>query len=142
MTTKKAFFASLILAYSTAAYTQDVATEEPLQAVEVATEISGQTVATPNRAEQADLFARDSYRIDTIICPFKGDIDYKPGEIECGLLQVPENREDPDSRFIELHFIKMNSRWDKQHKNPAATMQKMKMTMAYRRENAMIRSST
>jgi pimeloyl-ACP methyl ester carboxylesterase len=24
---------------------------------------------------------------------------------------VPENREDPDSRFIELHFVKLNSRW-------------------------------
>jgi pimeloyl-ACP methyl ester carboxylesterase len=61
----------------------------------------------------ADLFARDSYRIDTIICPFKGSIDYQPGDIECGLLEVPENREDPDSRFIELHFVKLNSRWGK-----------------------------
>ena len=42
----------------------------------------------------ADLFARDSYRIDTIVCPFKGDIDYEAGDIECGLLEVPENRED------------------------------------------------
>jgi hypothetical protein len=52
-----------------------------------------------------DLFARDTYRIDRFVCPFKGKIDYKPGEIECGLLQVPENREDPGSRFIELHFL-------------------------------------
>ena len=59
-----------------------------------------------------DLFERDSFRIDTLICPFKGDIDYDPGEIECGLLQVPENRENPNSRFIELHFIKLNSTWD------------------------------
>ena len=61
----------------------------------------------------ADLFARDSYRIDSIVCPFKEDIDYEPGDIECGLLQVPENRENPDSRFIELHFVKLNSRWGK-----------------------------
>ncbi len=60
-----------------------------------------------------DLFARDSYRIDPVICPFKGDIDYEPGDIECGLLQVPENRENPDSRFIELLFVKLNSRWGK-----------------------------
>jgi len=60
-----------------------------------------------------DLFARDTYRIDTIVCPFKGEIDYEPGDIECGLLQVPENRENPDSRFIELHFVKLNSRWGK-----------------------------
>ena len=63
--------------------------------------------------EVGDLFARDSYRIDTIICPFKGEIEYEPGDIECGLLEVPENREDPDSRFIELHFVKLNSRWGK-----------------------------
>ena len=61
---------------------------------------------------EPDYFARDSYRIDTLVCPFKGRIDYDPGEIECGLLQVPENREDPASRFIELHFVKMNSTWD------------------------------
>lgn len=60
----------------------------------------------------ADYFARDSFRIDTFVCPFKNDIDYEPGDIECGLLQVPENRENPDSRFIELHFVKLNSTWD------------------------------
>jgi pimeloyl-ACP methyl ester carboxylesterase len=62
----------------------------------------------------ADLFARDTYRIDPVICPFKGEIEYEPGDIECGLLQVPENREDPESRFIELHFVKLNSRWGKE----------------------------
>ena len=62
MINKKVFFASLILAFSTVAYTQDVATEESLQAVEIATETSGQAVAAPHRAEQTDLFARDSYR--------------------------------------------------------------------------------
>ena len=64
-----------------------------------------------------DLYARDSYRIDTLVCPFKGDIDYEPGEIECGLLQVPENREDQSSRFIELHYIKLNSTWDDEEEN-------------------------
>ena len=58
-----------------------------------------------------DPFARDSYRVTPVVCPFKGEIEYEPGEIECGLLQVPENREDPASRFIELHFVKLNSRW-------------------------------
>jgi len=64
-------------------------------------------------APPPNLFARDSYRIDPVVCPFKGDIEYEPGDIECGLLQVPENREDPTSRFIELHFVKLNSRWGK-----------------------------
>ena len=69
---------------------------------------------SPAFAQDAgDLFARDSYRIDTVVCPFKGEIEYEPGDIECGLLEVPENREDPDSRFIELHFVKLNSRWGK-----------------------------
>ena len=72
-----------------------------------------QTPEVDPAAEPAvDYFARDSFRIDTRVCPFKGDIDYKLGEIECGLLQVPENRENPNSRFIELHFIKLNSTWD------------------------------
>ena len=115
MITKKIFSAVLILMLNTVAYTQDVVTQESQQTVEVTTETSSQAVTIPDSIEQVDLFARDTYRVDTIICPFKGDIDYKPGEIECGLLQVPENREDPGSRFIELHFIKMNSRWDKEH---------------------------
>lgn len=59
-----------------------------------------------------DYFARDTHRIESYICPFKERIDYDPGEIECFLLQVPENREDPDSRFIELMFVKMHSTWD------------------------------
>lgn len=63
---------------------------------------------------ETDLFARDSYRIDSLICPFKGDIEYEPGDIECGLLQVPENREKPDSRMIELLFVKLNARWGKE----------------------------
>jgi pimeloyl-ACP methyl ester carboxylesterase len=71
-----------------------------------------------------DLFARDSYRIDTVVCPFKSDIDYEPGDIECGLLEVPENREDPDSRFIELHFVKLNSRWGKDDKEESGEKDK------------------
>ena len=59
-----------------------------------------------------ELFTRDTYRLDSVVCPFKGKIDYEPGEIECSLLQVPENREVPDSRFIELHVVKINSNWD------------------------------
>ena len=61
---------------------------------------------------ETDYFARDTYRIEAFVCPFKSRIDYEPGEIECGLLQVPENREKPDSRFIDLHFVKLNSTWD------------------------------
>lgn len=60
---------------------------------------------------RADVYDRDTYRIDTLVCPFVDSVDYDPGEIECGLLQVPENREDPESRYIELFFTKLNSTW-------------------------------
>ena len=75
---------------------------------------SAQAQQTTDDASDSEpnLFARDTYRIDVLVCPFRERIEYEPGEIECGLLQVPENREDPDSRFIELHFIKLNSTWD------------------------------
>jgi pimeloyl-ACP methyl ester carboxylesterase len=63
-------------------------------------------------AAYGELFARDTFRLDSVVCPFKGQIEYEPGEIECSLLQVPENREKPDSRFIELHVVKLNSTWD------------------------------
>jgi len=83
----------------------------PLQAQEASDESSEDT-ATESADESIDYFARDTFRIDTFVCPFKNDIEYEPGEIECGLFQVPENRENPDSRFIELHFVKLNSTWD------------------------------
>ncbi|TVQ29465.1 MAG: alpha/beta fold hydrolase [Wenzhouxiangella sp.] len=47
---------------------------------------------------------------DPVICPFRGRIDYGPGEIECGLIRVPENRERPDSRTIELLFVRLVAR--------------------------------
>jgi hypothetical protein len=43
--------------------------------------------AVPASEPPTDLFARDSYRIDSVVCPFKGEIDYEPGDIECGLLE-------------------------------------------------------
>jgi pimeloyl-ACP methyl ester carboxylesterase len=57
-----------------------------------------------------EIFARDTYELTPMVCPFKGEIKYKPGEISCGLLAVPENREKPDSRFIELHYVKIAAR--------------------------------
>ena len=95
-----------------------LAAQEPSQeaAPETAAELPATDAAMPvsePAVQPPDLFARDSYRIDTLVCPFKGEIEYEPGDIECGLLEVPENREDPDSRFIELHFVKLNSRWGK-----------------------------
>ena len=47
---------------------------------------------------------------DTVVCPFRSRIDYEPGEVECGLIQVPENREVEGSRTIELHFVRIEAR--------------------------------
>jgi pimeloyl-ACP methyl ester carboxylesterase len=44
---------------------------------------------------------------DTLVCPFRGRIDYEPGEIECGLIKVPENREVEGSRTIELNYVRI-----------------------------------
>lgn len=46
---------------------------------------------------------------DQVVCPFRGRIDYEHGEIECGLIKVPENREVADSRTIELHFVRIKA---------------------------------
>lgn len=68
----------------------------------------------------ADIFARDKFAVETIVCPFKGKIKYKPGEISCGLLTVPENREKTRSRLIKLHFVKLHARkpekWDEKER--------------------------
>jgi pimeloyl-ACP methyl ester carboxylesterase len=42
-----------------------------------------------------------------IVCPFRGSIEYEPGEVSCGLITAPENREVPDSRLIQLHYVKI-----------------------------------
>ena len=71
-------------------------------------------------AEDADLFARDSFKITPVICPLKGDVQYKPENMSCGLLEVPENREKKRGRKIELHFVKLHARkpdnWDAEEK--------------------------
>lgn len=47
---------------------------------------------------------------DTVVCPFRDRVEYDRGEIECGLIEVPENREVEGSRSIELHFVRINAR--------------------------------
>ncbi len=70
--------------------------------------------------DAAGYFARDQFKTETIVCPFKGTVRYKPGEISCGLLSVPENREKSRSRTIKLHFVKIAAKqpkdWDTEEK--------------------------
>jgi pimeloyl-ACP methyl ester carboxylesterase len=91
------------------------------------TDVVGDAAATePNEEEDdvagaaADYFSRDKFTVETIVCPFKGTVKYKPGEISCGLLTVPENREKSRSRSIKLHFVKLHARkpekWDDKEK--------------------------
>ena len=47
-----------------------------------------------------------------LVCPFRGEIDYEPGEIECGFITVPENRADPDSRLLRIHFVRIAATGD------------------------------
>ncbi|MGD9388776.1 MAG: alpha/beta fold hydrolase [Gammaproteobacteria bacterium] len=47
-----------------------------------------------------------------LVCPFRGEIDYEPGEIQCGFITVPENRADPGSRLIRLHFVRIAATGD------------------------------
>ncbi len=44
-----------------------------------------------------------------LICPFRGSIEYEAGDVSCGLITVPENREVPDSRLIQLHYVKIEA---------------------------------
>lgn len=71
---------------------------------------NAETAPAGSTGPATDPYARDSYRLDAIVCPFKGEIDYQPGDIDCFLLEVPENREKPDSRMIELHVARLNAR--------------------------------
>lgn len=45
--------------------------------------------------------------IVTVVCPFKGSVDYEPGRVKCGFITVPENREVPDSRMIRIAFAQI-----------------------------------
>jgi len=56
---------------------------------------------------------RDLPAMVDLVCPFRGEIDYEPGEIECGFITVPENRSDPDSRLIRVHFVRIAATGDK-----------------------------
>lgn len=46
-------------------------------------------------------------RLIPLVCPFKGEIEYEPGEISCGVITVPENRERAGTRLIQLHYVRI-----------------------------------
>jgi len=46
-------------------------------------------------------------RLTPLVCPFKGEIEYEPGEVSCGMITVPENRERDGTRLIQLHYVRI-----------------------------------
>jgi pimeloyl-ACP methyl ester carboxylesterase len=96
------------------AQSQNVEDGGPSSMAEDEAATAGEDVA----GASADYFARDKFTVETIVCPFKGAVKYKPGEVSCGLLTVPENREKSRSRTIKLHFVKLHARkpekWDEE----------------------------
>lgn len=110
--------AAIILIAGAGLFSQGAVAQDDAAAPEAAapeTESDGRYVG-PNSGE--DIFKRDDYTLTPIICPFKGKVKYKPGEISCGLFTVPENRERPRSRKIQLHYVKIAARqpkdWDEE----------------------------
>ncbi|MDM7860398.1 alpha/beta fold hydrolase [Alteromonas sp. ASW11-36] len=61
--------------------------------------------ATAN-AQQSEAISElmEESNLVTVVCPFKDEIDYEPERLRCGMLSVPENRDDPNSRMIRLTY--------------------------------------
>ncbi|WP_421790086.1 alpha/beta fold hydrolase [Hyphobacterium sp.] len=45
--------------------------------------------------------------VTDVVCPFS--FDYEPGDMTCGFIEVPENRTNPDTRFIQLLYVRIAS---------------------------------
>ncbi|MCB1605936.1 MAG: alpha/beta fold hydrolase [Xanthomonadales bacterium] len=107
--------AILTLSLSVAAFAQDAAIDAGAQGA--APEIADAGAAVEPLGEGGDDAATQSEPVkmewlraakpDTVVCPFRGRIKYEPGEIECGLIKVPENREVAGSRTIELNYVRI-----------------------------------
>lgn len=108
------FFSWILFALSASAQQVDpagideAAEPEPLPEIVGEGDVETTDPAPAETTEPDEWLRRPGY--DTVICPFRGRIDYEPGEIGCGLIKVPENREVPGSRTIELHFVRLRTR--------------------------------
>ena len=91
-----------VIASASALSAQDVvdeATTDETLITEAVTEAVGETA--PSVLLQVDP------NLTPLVCPFRGTIEYEPGDVECGLITVPENRERADSRMIQLHYVRI-----------------------------------
>lgn len=68
------------------------------------------TYEDPVSTSETGLETSDTFpnpRLTPLVCPFKGAIDYEPGEVSCGMITVPENRERAGTRLIQLHYVRI-----------------------------------
>ncbi|MEM1380389.1 MAG: alpha/beta fold hydrolase [Pseudomonadota bacterium] len=92
-----------IVAAGVMAMTSAVAAQESPEAVEPELEAAQTPLVEP--------FFNDSVSAPiNVVCPFKGAVDYEPGEVSCGFIEVPENRSDPNSRAIRLLYTKLHAK--------------------------------
>ena len=87
---------------------------------EAAAEAAGQALDHDAEAAPAWEWLR-APGFDTLVCPFRDRIDYEPGQVECGLIRVPENREVAGSRTIELNFIRIRASGEDAKGKPVET---------------------
>ncbi len=73
----------------------------------VAQEAPGEQTLLQEVQEPAPVLRQVDPQATSLICPFRGAIDYEPGDIECGRITVPENRERSDGRLIQLHYVRI-----------------------------------
>lgn len=68
------------------------------------------TYEDPVSTSETGLETSDTFpnpRLTPLVCPFKGAIDYELGEVSCGMITVPENRERAGTRLIQLHYVRI-----------------------------------
>ncbi|WP_421785450.1 alpha/beta fold hydrolase [Hyphobacterium sp.] len=96
---KSSVIALSALLVSAAGWAQDEAVETPTEATVPALDLAQETVPAT-----LDWPASD---VTDVVCPFS--FDYEPGEMSCGFIAVPENRADPDTRFLQLLYVRIAS---------------------------------
>ncbi|MEQ8405146.1 MAG: alpha/beta hydrolase [Oceanicaulis sp.] len=101
-----AFIASVLAAGLSLAAVQEP--QEPAEAAidAMVDEALDAPVEAPGGAAALELLAADPDP-RALVCPFKGRIEYDAGDLSCGTITVPENREAEASRTIRLMYVHM-----------------------------------
>ncbi|MEM9837713.1 MAG: alpha/beta fold hydrolase [Pseudomonadota bacterium] len=101
--------AALVAASSFAFAQEEPASEAPPELLDAQAEAA--VMLDDMASGEVAAFFNDSVSAPiNVVCPFKGEVDYEPGEVSCGFIEVPENRSDPDSRTIRLLYTKLHAK--------------------------------